>query len=244
MDKVVSIDDLVGKRNKSRVSLTGKNRIPILETTKHQTLRIAKVYTDHMRTEEPDYYPKDAYLQPLFRQQALEEVENLARLGAIAARVTRDGGTMYDLACGSGVASMVYNMLTGQVPIAIDNNPEILAKAKNIAGGIGANVDFRNSTIEDYMSNISLKQQDVLIASGLKIRLIDYALDLTRKNNLTLILYGILEDTDLSNVGARLPASSHSIQIARVNTLSNLDKLNLGYSNMDQQYVILGTPNT
>lgn len=244
MVETVTIDDLVGKRNKARVSLTGRNKIPILETTKHQTLRIVKVYTEHMHTEEPDHYPKDAYSQPIFRQQALEEVENLARLGAIAARVTRDGGTTYDLACGSGMASMVYNLLTGQVPIAIDNDPEILAKAKNIASDIGANVDFHNSTIEDFMSGNSLNQQDVLIASGLKIRLIDYALDLTRNNNLTLILYGILEDTDLRIVGAKLPVSSHSIQIARVNTLSNLDKLTPGYSNMHQQYVILGSPNT
>jgi len=244
MDKIVSIDELVGKKNKSHVSLTRRDRIPILETTKRQTLRIAKVYCDHSYAQAPDHYPADAYSHPIYRQHALDEVESLARLGAIAASMTKDGGTMYDLGCGTGVASMVYNMLTGQVPIAIDEDSNILAWAKNIAGDIGANVDFRNSTIEDIMGCASLRQQDVLIASGLKNRLNDYALDLARNNNTAIIYFGIVENEDLANVAVRLPDSSHSLQIARVNTLSSLEKLAPGNPIMLRQYVILATPNT
>lgn len=244
MTDIISIDELVGPENIGGVSLTKNGIIPILGGKRSQTMGAAEAFNYINQVQYVKHQIFD-FSDKKVRRNASEEVEILARLGAIAANIHRDSGKVYDFGCGCGVASIVYNLLTHETPIAIDKNEKIIKTAKRIASNEGAEVDFCNSAVEEYMGGIVLKSEDVVISSNFIY--LNYITDLIKNNKFNLIFHGMLDNSLLNKIKEDWTTSGYDLKIAQgFSVYNNLKKTSpilfplLELPN--EQYIILATP--
>ncbi|MDD2665831.1 MAG: hypothetical protein PHD13_05115 [Methanocellales archaeon] len=245
MNGIELLDTLVGKENLHLVSLTRNGKIKILGNKGEQTDRVAKAFYNEFRRQSIQNsggfssFPPSGYNVPTLKRFSLEEVENLVKLGAIAAIAVGNHGNVYDFACGIPVASIAYNKLTSRTATAIDSNSGVIDRGRGIVGKVGANVNLVNSRVEDYMHDINLGPEDVVIASSLTDELFDYTINLLRTNDFTLILHGAVPGELAGFVERNFTSNGYDVRIAKNNALKNLAMKSGAQHFTPQQYVFL-----
>jgi len=239
---MVSIDELVGAEYEESVKVTS-GKIPLLEVMRGGgTERFVRAFHSGWLARISDSLRSNYSNMPESMQYAFEEVEALVKFGAIAAKSHTQETRVYELACGTAIPSIVYYMLTGKPATAIDVDKNELNNADAIAKGVEARVDFQESRVQDYMVNVNLKPEDIVIASSCSPDVASYAKNLITNNKFTLILCGVFKEDLLNSTERDFRTQGYNVHTAINNAYYKFMKAVNRFDEPLQSYVILSTP--
>lgn len=165
------IQDIVGLLNHKdlvTLELNGtKGRIPIFG--EHIDYISSKYYEHLLRIFRESKHPNKGFSDSLY--YIFYNIEQQARLGDIASDFHGDG-TIYDIGCGIGLASIVYAKLTGRPIIAFDRDRADVERAKELSKLFGVDdlVELSVDNAEHFFETKSLSKKDTFLISGISDR--------------------------------------------------------------------------